>query len=274
MLRSPFPAVMDSPCSVSPGPEPGVSGGGSIGLTVAHGIAHLVLRREDGRNAISPVLLGELEGALDAVAQAQQVKLLVLRGEGKVFSVGVDLAAVEALPPREALDFFRRGRALIRRLDGLNALTVAAVNGLALGGGFELALACDLRWAHARAVFGFPECKRGLIPAWGGIRFLHRHLASEQALALVTSGDSLGVRTAYSVGLVDRIFEGRDFTGRVSTAIEAFRARDAAELRELKAASRESADAWTQWHAAEAAALEALWLRRAAGAGQPGSSKL
>src|SRR2546430_3745669 len=136
--------------------------------------AHLVLRREDGRNAIPPALLDELEGALAAVAEAQHVKLLVLRGEGKVFSVGVDLAAIEALPPREALDFFRRGQTLIRRLEGLNALTVAAINGLALGGGFELALACDLRWAHARAVFRFPECKRGLIPAWGGIRFLDR----------------------------------------------------------------------------------------------------
>jgi len=264
---------MDSRCSVSPGPEPAASGGGSIGLSIAHGIAHLVLRREDGRNAITPALLDELEGALAAVDEAQHVKLLVLRGKGKVFSVGVDLAAIEALPPREALDFFRRGQTLIRRLEGLNALTVAAINGLALGGGFELALACDLRWAHARAVFGFPECKRGLIPAWGGIRFLHRHLPSEQALALVTSGDSLGVRAACRVGLVGRIFEGRDFAAQVSTAIEAFRARDATDLRALKAAPRESADAWTQWHTAEAAALEALWLRRAADR-EPDSSKL
>ena len=273
MSSCPFPAVMDCACSVSPGPEPAASGGGSIGLSVADGIAHLVLRREDGRNAISPALLHELEGALAAVAEAPHVKLLVLQGEGKAFSVGVDLAAIEALPPREALDFFRRGRALIRRLHGLNALTLAAINGLALGGGFELALACDLRWAHARAVLGFPECKQGLIPAWGGIRFLHRHLASEQALALVTGGKFLGVRAAYHLGLVSRIFEGRDFAGQVSTAIEAFRARDATDLRALKAGPRESADGWTQWHTAEAAALEALWLRRA-GARDPGSSKL
>ena len=97
--------------------------------------------------------------------------------------------------------------------------------------------------------------------------------SSEQALALVTSGDSLGVRAAYRVGLVGRIFEGRDFAAQVSTAIEAFRARDATDLRALKAAPRESADAWTQWHTAEAAALEALWLRRAADR-EPDSSKL
>src|SRR5881227_878804 len=76
------------------------------------------------------------------------------------------------------------------------------------------------------------------------------------------SGDSLGVRAAYRVGLVGRIFEGRDFAGQVSTAIETFRARDATDLRALKAGPRESADAWTPWHTAEAAALEALWLRR------------
>ena len=272
MWSCPFPAVMDCACSVSPGPEPAVSGGGSIALSLAHGIAHLVLRREDGRNAISPGLLEELEAAVAAVADAPHVKVLVLRGEGKVFSVGVDLAALEALPPPEALDFFRRGQGLIRRLDRLNALTVAAINGLALGGGFELALACDLRWAHARAVLGFPECKRGLIPAWGGIRLLHRHFASEQALALVTSGDSLGVRAAHRVGLVGRIFQGRDFAEQVSTAVEAFRARDATDLRALKAGPRESADAWREWHTAEAAAFEALWLRRT-GAREPGSSK-
>jgi enoyl-CoA hydratase len=246
-------------------PEAAAPGRGLIGLTVADGIADLVIRREDARNAISPALLAELDRALGAAEYADNVKLLVLRGEGSSFSVGVDLAAVEALPSSETRAFFARGRALIRRLEGLSVLTVAAVNGVALGGGFEVALACDVRWAHARAVFGFPECKLGLLPGWGGVRLLRRHLPSSLALELLSGGDHIGARAAHGCGLVSRIFEGEDFESQVRAALEAFRARDAAVLHAIKKLSLEvAADSRNGWDAAEATALEALWSRRAA----------
>jgi enoyl-CoA hydratase len=265
VLLCPSPPVPDSPSSVSPGPEVSPTSRGSIGLTVADGFAHLVLRRESTRNAISPELLAELESVLSAVERVENVRLLVLQGEGKVFSVGVDLAAVEALPSRETRDFFERGRALIRRIERLDALTVAAVNGLALGGGFEIALACDLRWAHARAVFGFPEYKLGLIPAWGGIRFLHRLLPSAQAFERVTKGRYIGARAAHRLGLVSRIFDGPDFEGRVRAAAEELRAQDARVLRSLKTHSSVSpAGARERWDVAVAAAFQELWTRRVA----------
>jgi enoyl-CoA hydratase/carnithine racemase len=275
VLLCPSPPVPDAPSLASPGSEVFPTSRGSIGLTVADGFAHLVLRREDTRNAISPELLAEVESVLTAVERVENVRLLVLQGEGKVFSVGADLAAVEALPSHEARDFFERGRALIRRLERLDALTVAAVNGLALGGGLELALACDLRWAHARAVFGFPEYKLGLIPAWGGIRFLHRLLPSAQAFEFVTRGRYIGVRAAHRFGLVSRIFDGPDFEGRLRAAIEEFRAQDAGALRALKTRSQETpAEARERWDLAVAAAFQELWSRRAAVARQQRSSKL
>jgi enoyl-CoA hydratase/carnithine racemase len=243
-----------------------------IGLTVSDGIAELVLRRGDADNAISPALLGELDCALDAVDRADSVKFLFLRGEGKSFSTGVDLAAVEALPPGEARVFFERGRNLLRRLAALRVVTLAAVNGLALGGGFELALACDIRWAHARAVFGFPECKLGLVPGWGGVRFLRRHLPSSLALELLIRGDYLGARAAHTYGLVSRLYEGIDFDGRVCADLDRLRDRDLEVLRAIKSLSLECAgDGPDRWDATEAAALDALWLRRAAKHREAGS---
>jgi enoyl-CoA hydratase len=231
---------------------------------VENRIADLVLHREDGRNAISPALLAELEPALGAVEHANGVKLLVLRGEGNCFSTGVDLTAVDALPPLEAQEFFARGRALVRRLEGLNVLTVAAVNGVALGGGFELALACDVRWAQARAVFGFPEAKLGLVPGWGGIRLLRRHLPSSLALELLSRGGRLGARAAHACGLISRVFDGPEFERQVRAALEPFRDRDAAVLRAIKRLWLERGeDGRERWDAAEAAVFEALWSERA-----------
>jgi enoyl-CoA hydratase len=247
----------------STAPEAAAPGQGCIGFSVEDGIADLVLRREDARNAISPDLLAELECALGAVEGDDDIKVLVLRGEGKSFSAGADLAAVEVLPPGQAREFFARGRALVRRLERLNVLTVAAINGLALGGGFELALACDVRWAHARAVFGFPEGKHGLVPGWNGIRLLRRHLPAALALELLSRGDHLGARAAHACGLVSRVFEGPDFETQVRTALAAFRDRDAAALRAIKQLwLTGGGDAGDRWDAAEAAALEALWSRR------------
>jgi enoyl-CoA hydratase/carnithine racemase len=248
-----------------PAPEAAAPARDLIGLTVSDGVAELVLRRDDGANALSPALLAALDHALGEVQADASVKLLVLRGEGRCFSTGVDLAAVEALPPGDAREFFERGRALIRRLEGLSAITLAAVNGLALGGGFELVLACDVRWTHARAVFAFPECQLGLIPGWGGVRLLRRHLPSSLAFELLTRGDRLGARAAHGYGLVSRIFEGKDFQGQVRAGLEMFRGRDAAVLRAIKTLSLElAAGSASGWNAAEAAALDALWSRRAA----------
>ena len=231
---------------------------------MSDGVAELVLRGSEG-HAISPALLAALDWALGEVQANPGIKLLVLRGEGRCFSTGADLAAVEALPPGEAREFFERGRALIRRLEALNVVTLAAVNGLALGGGFELALACDVRWAHARAVFGFPECQLGLIPGWGGVRFLRRHLPASLALELLTRGDLLGARAVHGYGLVSRIFEGKDFKSQIRAGLEIFRARDAAVLRAIKTLSLDlAAESRIGWDTAEAAALDALWSRRAA----------
>jgi enoyl-CoA hydratase/carnithine racemase len=148
--------------------------------------------------------------------------------------------------------------------------TVAAVNGLALGAGFELALACDVRWAHIRAVFAFPEAELGLVPGWGGVRFLRRHLPSSLALELLSRGNRLGAGAAHANGLISRVFGGKDFEGQVRTALAAFHDRDAAVLRSIKRLWLEGRrDREGCWDTVEAAAFDALWSRRMARSAKP-----
>src|SRR5919109_2031889 len=132
MATSPSPSAPEggSLCSASTAPE-AAFGRGSVALAVEDGIADLVLRRAETRNAIAPALLAELERTLGLLERADAIKVLVLRGEGRSFCVGVDVPAVEGLPPPGPLAFFWPGRALIHRLERLKVPTVAAVNGLA-----------------------------------------------------------------------------------------------------------------------------------------------
>lgn len=268
MLHSTPSKVRALPFASSPARDAPVTSR-SVALTVSDDIARLVLCRTDTRNAISPAVLTELERALDVMEQAGSVKILVLSGEGEAFSVGVDQAAIEALPHREVRQFFRRGRALIRRIETLKTVTVASINGPALGGGFELALACDLRWAHPRAVFGFPESKHGLIPAWGGIRLLRQHLSSAWSLELLASGDYLAASTAHGLGLVSRIITGTEFDAQVQAAVERLRARDARVLQALKALACASADHPEDRDIAEWATFQVLRSQRSGDAGAP-----
>ncbi|MEJ2698277.1 MAG: enoyl-CoA hydratase/isomerase family protein [Desulfuromonadales bacterium] len=234
-----------------------------LGLERFGSVLRLELKRADGRNnAIVPAFLEELETALAEVA-AGDLGLLLITGGGRVFSTGVDLGVVESLPSEEAEDFFRRGRTLVRKVLDLGLITVAAVNGLALGGGFELALACDIRWAHSRTAFGFPESHRGLVPGWGGVGLLCRHLSRSRAMEMLATGDYIGARAAHEAGLVSRLFHGRDFDRQVRDAAIELGGRPPKVLQALKRLSR------TMGFSEEAVALEAevfsnLWSTRQA----------
>jgi enoyl-CoA hydratase len=170
------------------------------------GVAVLTLDRPGRLNAIGSDTVALLHDALDAIESNPAVRVVVVAGQGRAFSAGADITELDSL--ETAHDFARFVRSLtdsFGRLARLPQPSIAAVDGLALGGGFELALACDLRVAGAGARFGVPEVRLGLLPAAAGTQRLARLLPAAVAKLLLMTGESLGADDTLRWGLVNRV---------------------------------------------------------------------
>jgi enoyl-CoA hydratase/carnithine racemase len=163
----------------------------------------LTLNRPEARNAVSPEVSQAVEAALDELDADREVRVIVLTGTGPVFCAGADLKVVAR---GEGLDIEteRGGFGGIARRDTVKPI-IAAVNGPALAGGFEIALACDLIVAADTATFGLPEAKRGLLAAAGGPIRLAKRVPLSLALEIVMTGEAISAERAHSVGLVNRV---------------------------------------------------------------------
>jgi enoyl-CoA hydratase/carnithine racemase len=161
--------------------------------------------RRDRLNAIHPALLLELERCLDNLEEDRRIRVVILTGEGRAFSVGADVDYMRDMPAAHGRDFVELGHRVLDRIAASRLVSIAAINGYALGGGAEVALACDLRIAAATAVMGFPEVQLGLFPAWGGTQRLVRLVGPSRARMLVFTADRLSAEQAREVGLVDRV---------------------------------------------------------------------
>lgn len=186
-----------APASPSAAGEP-------ILTSVSEGVAEVVLNRPEARNAINLEMVRALQAALEELAGRQDVRVLVLRGAGeKAFAAGADIADLYGRTSREAL-LAINGR-LFQAVEGFPLPTIAAVRGYALGGGLELALACDLRIVADDAKLGLPEVSLGIFPAAGGTRRLPRLVGDGLARELVFTGRTLGAEEALRMGLVNRV---------------------------------------------------------------------
>ena len=173
-------------------------------------VALLTLNRPDALNALNRALLGELATRVQALAADDAVRAVVVTGAGRAFAAGADIAEMGAMTPLEAEAFSRLGHAALGALEALAKPTIAAVNGYALGGGCELALACDWIYAARRARFGQPEVNLGLVPGFGGTTRLARRVGVAWARELVLTGEPVGTEIAERIGLVNRSFEDAD----------------------------------------------------------------
>ena len=172
--------------------------------TVVEGSTALVRLKHPPVNALTPALFAELEEVRSLVAPSS-VRVVIVTGLPRVFSVGGDLEAMAVLPSaEEAVRQGRAGRALLDDLFGLPKPFIAAVNGLCLGGGLEIALACHLRVCGTRARFGFPELSLGFIPGLGGIGRLATLVGRAKALEMILSGQTIDAAEAHRIGLVNR----------------------------------------------------------------------
>ena len=163
----------------------------------------LTLDRPKALNALDAATLRALDTALDEVGDARAV--VVTGGGEKAFVAGADIAAMSTLTPVEAAAFATLGQRVFDKLEALPMPVIAAVNGFALGGGCELALACDLVLAAPNAVFGQPEVKLGVIPGFGGTQRLVRRVGSMRARELCFTGRNVKADEAVAIGLALRV---------------------------------------------------------------------
>lgn len=172
----------------------------------AQGIATVTINRPEKLNALNRAVLEDLEACFRAIAVDDSVRGVLLTGAGeKSFVAGADISQFTTLDARTATAFARHGQSIFDLIEGLPKPVVAAVNGFALGGGCELALACHLRIASDTARFGQPEVGLGLIPGFGGTQRLPRIVGRGLATEMILTGASVGATRAYEIGLVNRV---------------------------------------------------------------------
>ena len=171
------------------------------------GVLTITISREKVLNALNDATLTEMEHAFDAAKADDAVKIVVITGAGeKSFVAGADINELAKMNPLGAKKLAARGQACLRRLEEMGKPTVAMVNGFALGGGLELALACTLRTASSTARVGLPEVSLGIIPGYGGTQRLLRVAGPGVAREWVLTGDMYSAEEAHRVGVVNRIF--------------------------------------------------------------------
>jgi enoyl-CoA hydratase len=169
-------------------------------------VATITLNRPDRLNALNIALLGELSEALAELERDASVLFLILTGAGdKAFAAGADIGAMTEMSPTLARAFAEKGHAVGAQLEGARFPVLGAVNGFALGGGCELALACDFLYASDKARFGQPEVNLGVIPGFGGTQRLARRVGIGRARELCYSGDMIGADDALRIGLVNAV---------------------------------------------------------------------
>jgi enoyl-CoA hydratase len=172
----------------------------------ASGVALVTVNRPAKRNALSAAVVEELEDAFQRIAADAAVRAAIITGTGdKAFVAGADINELAVLSPIEARLYAARGQRTFRLLETCGKPSVAAVNGYALGGGLELAMACTVRFASENAQLGQPEVKLGIIPGYGGTQRLPRLVGRGRALELLLSGEPVGAQEAYRIGLVNAV---------------------------------------------------------------------
>ena len=205
-------------------------------------------------NVLSAQVGRELGEALDGIEDDQAASVVILTGSGdRAFAAGADIRELQRLSGSDAEEMTHRWHRLFRRIESFRLPVIAAVNGVALGGGCELAMACDLRYASEKARFGQPEINLGLVPGWGGTQRLPRLIGRGRALELMMTGDMFDAAEAHRLGLVNRVTAPGDLMETVGELAARMAAKGGVALASIKTCVNEGLDQGLD----EALALEA-----------------
>mgnify|MGYP001627150997 CR=1 FL=1 len=198
----------------------------TILLSRTNGVAVLTLNRPDKLNALNHELLESLEAHLRSVIEDPDVRVIVLTGSGpKAFAAGADIAELHSQDAYQGRLFAEFGQRVFSLLEHGGKPTIAAVNGFALGGGCELAMACAMRFAAENAKFGQPEINLGIIPGYGGTQRLPRLVGKAKALELILSGEMIAAESAQQLGLVNRVYTAEELLPSTITFAESLAAK-------------------------------------------------
>jgi enoyl-CoA hydratase len=182
------------------------------------GIAFVTVNRPDKLNALNDQVMLDLAGAAERIATEAAIKGAILTGAGpKAFVAGADIGDLSRQGPFDGKARAQRGQAVLRRLETCGKPVIAAVNGFALGGGCELAMACHIRIASENAKFGQPEVKLGIAPGYGGTQRLPRLVGKGVALQLILTGEMIDAHEAYRIGLVNKVVPAADLLAESET---------------------------------------------------------
>lgn len=209
----------------------------NIIFQVEQGIATITFNRPKALNALNQALLAELAHALGAVGADEDIRVLVMTGAGeKAFVAGADITELAAFSPLQAKGFSRAGHDVISGLQGLSIPVIAAVNGFALGGGSEIALACDFIYAADSARFGLPEITLGIMPGFGGTQRLPRLIGPNLAKELMFTGRMITAAEALQIGMVNKVVPAASLMEEVLKTAREIAAKGRVSLRAVKQA--------------------------------------
>jgi enoyl-CoA hydratase len=180
-------------------------------VEIRDGLALVTVNRPDKLNALNDQVMAELAQVAERVATEPDIRGAIITGSGpKAFIAGADIGDLSRQGPFDGKARAMRGQAVLRRIETCGKPVIAAVNGFALGGGCELAMACHLRIASENAKFGQPEVKLGIAPGYGGTQRLPRLVGKGIALQLILSGEMIDAQEAYRIGLVNKVVPAAD----------------------------------------------------------------
>ncbi|TGN10364.1 enoyl-CoA hydratase/isomerase family protein [Leptospira ilyithenensis] len=205
--------------------------------------ALVTIKRPEALNALNAELITEIGEAVKTLESDPSIRAFILTGEGKAFVAGADIAKMKEYGEKEGNQFSDLGQSVFRKLELSPLVSVAAINGFSLGGGLELALACDIRYAVPGAKLGLPEVSLGLIPGFGGSQRLPRLIGVGRASELIFSGDMITADEGYRLGIINKIIAPEDLIAESEKLISTILTRGPLAIKAAKSAIRQGLEA-------------------------------
>jgi enoyl-CoA hydratase len=206
----------------------------TITLDITDGVSTLTFNRPEVLNALNPEMISEFHAAVREVERSEVARVLILTGAGRAFVAGADIKVLEGLDCLGAKRFAEVGQRALFALEAMDIPVIACVNGFALGGGCEIAMACDFIYASKEARLGQPEINLGLIPGFGGTQRLARLVGRARAKELCMTGRVINAQEAFEMGLVTRVFPPETLMEETLKAARAMAQKGAVSVRAAK----------------------------------------